>query len=293
MALSTISTINFMNNNQVVVNNNLGRWIALGRANNMIAYSDDNGVNWVGLGSSIFSIYGLCVVSNGSIIVSGGGGGINSNTLAHSSDGINWIALGNSMFGEWCQRIAWSPTLNLFVAVGTGGATHARSSNGINWTGSSAIFTEGRGVGWGNGMFIMVGVGAHSFARSTDGINWTAYTSKTIFSTRGFNVAYNGQIWVAVGQGTNSIAHSSDGITWTGLGLSIFSTWGLGIVWSQSLNLWVAVGQGTNSIAYSSSGINWTGLGTSIFTVSKGVSWNGSRFVAVGDGSNDPVSVLE
>ena len=68
---------------------------------------------------------------------------------------------------------------------------------------------------------------------------------------------------VKYGQGTNSIAHSSDGITWTGLGLSILSTWGLGIVWSQSLNLWVAVGQGTNSIAYSSNGSNWTGLGTS------------------------------
>ena len=30
--------------------------------------------------------------------------------------------------------------------------------------------------------------------------------------------------------------------------------------------MWVAVGQGTNTIAYSSDGITWTGLGTSAFS---------------------------
>ena len=157
-----------------------------------------------------------------------------------------------SIFSEWCQRIAWSPTLNLFVAVGRGGNSHARSTNGINWTGNGALFTEGRGVAWGNGMFIAVGLGVtHNFSRSTDGINWTRYGGKTTFSTRGFNIAYNGVRWVAVGQGTNnSLAYSNDGITWIGLGLSIFSFWALGVEWAKSLNLWVASGQGTNSLLF-------------------------------------------
>jgi hypothetical protein len=51
----------------------------------------------------------------------------------------------------------------------------------------------------------------------------------------------------------------------------------------------VAVGQGINySIAYSTDGITWSGVSgsKSIFTIGRGVSWNGSRFVAVGTGTN-------
>ena len=49
---------------------------------------------------------------------------------------------------------------------------------------------------------------------------------------------------------------------------------------------WVAVGEGTNSIAWSNDGITWTGLGTIMFSRGAGIAWNGSRLVAVGVGTN-------
>ena len=51
-------------------------------------------------------------------------------------------------------------------------------------------------------------------------------------------------------------------------------------------SMWVAVGEGTNAIAYSTDGISWTGLGTSIFTNAYGVAWGDGKFVAAGTGPN-------
>ena len=50
--------------------------------------------------------------------------------------------------------------------------------------------------------------------------------------------------------------------------------------------MWVAVGQGTNSIAYSSDGSTWTGVTNIFSTTGNNVSWNGSLWVAVGYGTN-------
>ncbi len=66
-------------------------------------------------------------------------------------------------------------------------------------------------------------------------------------------------MWIAGGQGTNSIAFSTTGNAWVGLGNTIFSTSGNGIIWTGTK--FVAVGNGTsNTIAYSTNGTTWTGL---------------------------------
>ena len=50
---------------------------------------------------------------------------------------------------------------------------------------------------------------------------------------------------------------------------------------------WVAVGKGTNTIAHSVDGLEWIGLGETIFSVQGlGVSFNGTKIVAVGQGTN-------
>jgi hypothetical protein len=53
-------------------------------------------------------------------------------------------------------------------------------------------------------------------------------------------------------------------------------------------NIWVAGGYGANTLAYSlDNGATWTGLGISIFSSEcDGIAWNGTRFVAVGYGTN-------
>jgi hypothetical protein len=58
-----------------------------------------------------------------------------------------------------------------------------------------------------------------------------------IFSTQGNRVKYSSDmsVWVLVGQGTNTIAYSlNNGATFTGLGISIFTTAGLGIAVKSS-----------------------------------------------------------
>ena len=256
------------------------KWIAVGSGTNTIAYSN-NGINWIGLGSSIFTNRGYGVAWNGTMWIAAGSG---TNSIAYSNDGTNWIGLGISIFTNNGFGIAWNG--RMWIAVGEGTNSIAYSYNGINWTGlGTSIFTNaGYGVAWNGRMWIVVGSGTNSIAYSYDGISWSGL-EESIFTNYGYGITWNGIMWIAVGAGTNTIAYSYDGINWTGLGTSIFTISGEGVAWNGEM--WIVVGNGTNSIAYSYNGINWTGLGQSVFTnYGNGVIWNGTIWVAVGAGTN-------
>jgi len=256
--------------------------IAIGQGTHTLAYSPD-GVQWTGLGTSIFSTAGYGVAWNGTLWVAVGAG---TNTIAYSYDGIRWTGLGAFVFSQG-NGIAWNGSL--WVAVGAGTNTLAYSTDGMRWTGSTtgnAIFTtSANSVAWNGKQWVAVGQGTNSIAYSADGITWTAIGS-TVFSTKGNGVSWTGSLWVAVGTGTNSIAYSSTGITWysSTTGNAIFTS-ANSVAWNGAR--WVAVGQGTNSIAYSANGTTWTGFGNALFsTAGYGVCWTGTRFVAVGSGTN-------
>jgi hypothetical protein len=52
------------------------------------------------------------------------------------------------------------------------------------------------------------------------------------------------------------------------------------------------MGAGTNTIATSTDGMNWYGLGTAVFDGSGvGIDWNGSQWLAVGNGSTNTIAV--
>jgi hypothetical protein len=72
-------------------------WVALGYGtNNTIAYSPD-GINWTGIGNSIFTTFGYGVGYNGTMWVATGLGG---NSIAYSYDGSEWFpsSNGSNMF---------------------------------------------------------------------------------------------------------------------------------------------------------------------------------------------------
>jgi hypothetical protein len=264
---------------------NIGRTVAVGQGTNTIAYSEDNGLSWIGLGISVFATQGNGVVWNGTRFVAVG---TSTNGVAWSNDGITWnaTALGAGTFTTQGNGVAWNGTR--FVAVGQGTNSVIWSNDGANWNaiaaGATTFTTQGNGIAWNGTRWVAVGQGTNTIASSIDGAIWTGQGT-TIFGTAGNGATWNGTRFVAVGQGTNTIASSTDGITWTGQGTSIFSAVGSGVAWNGST--FVAVGSGTNTIAYSSDGLSWTGIGTSIFTTAgTGVSWNGTRFVAVGSGTN-------
>ena len=259
--------------------------IAVGQGIHTIAYSPD-GIQWTGLGASIFDTAGYGVAWNGSIWVAVGFG--NNHTIAYSIDGLRWTGLGTLVFSEQANGIAWNGSL--WVAVGNGTNKVAYSTDGMTWIGSTtgnAIFTNGaNSVAWNGKQWVVVGQGTNSIAYSADGITWTAIGS-TVFSTKGNGVAWTGSLWVAVGSGINRIASSVDGTAWTAsaTGNSIFTS-ANSVTWNGVR--WVAVGIGSShTLAYSDNGTTWTGLGKTLFsTTGYGVCWTGTRFVAVGQGTN-------
>jgi hypothetical protein len=77
-----------------------GRWVVVGYATpapNSIAYSDDDGATWTGLGNSVFSILCRSVTYSATLslwIATGRG----TNCIATSPDGINWTGQGHDLF---------------------------------------------------------------------------------------------------------------------------------------------------------------------------------------------------
>jgi hypothetical protein len=272
------------------------RWVGVGRGTNTIVYSND-GINWIGLGNSIFYIAND-VKWNGSMWVAVGDYSYPNNPylIAYSYDGIKWTGIENdatSLDGiqyEYMKGIEWNG--KMWVAVGSGGTNNiAYSYDGLKWkgvTGTTIFSSVGNKVAWNGKMWVAVGAGygLNSIAYSYDGITWYPVpNSSSIFSSNGNNIAWNGNMWVAVGFGTNTIAYSYNGIAWTGLGNIFDGNGGFNVKWNGKI--WVAIGSGTNTIAYSYNGINWTGItGTTIFTLGNGLEWNGNMWVAVGAVNN-------
>ena len=265
-------------------------WVSLGTgSSNTISYSYD-GINWIGLSTTIFNLSGNSIIWNGSIWVAYGSG--TNNTISYSYDGKSWSGAGSSIFSFSGNSLIW--TGKYFVGVGFGSSNSlVYSQNGINWTGlGSTIFYSGNGIAYNGNVIVSSGVSSLStFVAVGKGLNTLAYSNNnatiytgigaTIFTTSGNSLTKNVNLWVAVGSGTNSIAYSSNGINWTGLGTTIFTV-ANSITWNGTY--FVAVGSGNYTIAYSSNGTQWTGLSNSIFySVGNGITSNGSFLIASGD----------
>ena len=185
-----------------------GEW-SITFSRSTIAYSYD-GIAWTGLGTTIFTSFGLEVAWNGSMWVAVGGG---FNSIAYSYDGINWTGLGKSVLTGYGHAIAWNGTM--WVVPGAGSNTLAYSYDGINWTGlGNSIFSGAYGVAWNGRMWIAVGEGSNAVAYSYDGITWVGLGNMS-FTAAGVGVAWNGTMWILLsGGGANTIAYSYDGLNW-------------------------------------------------------------------------------
>jgi hypothetical protein len=186
------------------------------------------------------------------------------------------------------------PTSSSFViAGGQGSSTVVYSSNGTTWTtstsGNSIFGTNMQGVVWNGTMWVAVGQGSvYNVGYSYDGINWIGSASgTTILNAYGSGVGWNGIMWVIGGftsTATSAMAYSYDGINWNSI-TSPFSGPIRRFAWNGTM--WITAGQ--SSLATSTNGINWT-LNTSANDLLTGqaldVAWNGSRWVAVGTGTN-------
>jgi len=296
-------------------------WIVVGTINNTIMYSN-NGINWTGLGSTIFNV-GKTVHWNGSIWVAGGQSST-TGIIAYSYDGLSWNISNTDTFSASVNSIYWNGSI--WVAVGEGGISTFTGSiplgsniltvtspvsgtpikanmviRGTNIPNDTYIVSQISGTPGGIGTYTVSNpitviavntniTGIHqSLAYSPDGINWTGvpftFGSDTLASCNG--VSWGKDKFVAVGETSSSSATS---------GIIIYSydgiTWKTasltiftfkGLCVTNNGKIWVAGGEGGNTIAYSSNGINWTGLGTSILSSRcSGICWNGLRYIANG-----------
>jgi hypothetical protein len=260
-------------------------------ASNGMAYSYD-GVNYIGLGTTVFSVSNH-VFYNGSLWV---GGGTGNNTLAYSYDGKVWVGLGKTVFTAAVNNVTYNGTV--WLACGSGGNTLATSPDGKVWTGlGSTIFTtQANAADWNGTAWVAVGQGGNTLAYSTlaNASSWTGLGATT-FTTGGNDIQWMLNKWFAVGQGGNVMASTStvNGSTgWAAVasGNAVF-TGGAGlaanaIAWNGRTAV-VVGNSNNNTIGISTDGVTWTGKGITTFS-NQGydVYWNERLWVLAGAGGN-------
>jgi hypothetical protein len=165
----------------VYYSKNQRTWVTGGNGTDTLGYSYD-GINWTGLGSSIFTTTRNVTYSTRQNLWVAVGSG--TNTIAYSNNGINWTGLGATIFTTSGIAVEYSEPLNMWVAVGSGTNTLAYSYDGINWTGLGTTFFSngGTGVSYSNvlNMWSAIGGGTINSAYSYDGVNWIASSSPVL-----------------------------------------------------------------------------------------------------------------
>lgn len=234
---------------------------------NSIAYSDDLGASWTGIGYAIFDRFMFSVIWNGSQFVGVGSLGA-PNTMAYSADGETWTGLGTTGLSASGECIAYNGSV--YLAGGDASVTLRYSTDGTTWNNvGKPISTKMYGLAYSSttSTWYAAGSGTHELSYCTGDPtvigNWTDATSAdTIFTNYANAIATNGTTWVAVGLGTYTIAYSTDGINWTGIDYG--SAGMLSCDYSLATGYFYIAGNidsGGNSLLRSTDGINWTGLG--------------------------------
>jgi hypothetical protein len=268
-----------------------------------------NCVDWTGLGDD-FPFYKI-IFDHGIFLASGYGG------IWVSTDGVNWLPTDASntypVGVAWCNglfvavgptdpasdvlisrnAIDWSETSsgptsefvsvahgnNVFVAVSNDG-TIMTSADGARWLQQSLnTIIDPTQITYGNGKFVIVG--DFGSAVSSDGIRWSVYQSYSAFYN---SVGYGNGFFVAGGE-FGGVWISRNGTNWTQTDSTIprlFSiTYGKGIYVGVGDSFWNG-SQWINTVVASHDGTNWIQTsslpGRGLF----GVTYGGSKFVAVG-----------
>ena len=248
---------------------------------NSMAYSDNSGVTWTGLGK-IFTNRCIGIAyseTQDHWLAVGQGGG----WAFHSSDGINWSEITTQRL---IQGRGVATNGNRWVVVGKGNNAKNRtivySDNGttgwqnIGNSRSDIFTTEANGVACFGNNWVAVGKGNnHMIAYSTDNAEtWThslmddGSNTDTLFTIRGNTVTTNGSRWIAGGFGTSTgdfmlLGYSdNNGQTWSKVTDPVIDTFTeiFGSHWDGN-KFWIGGAASSVKLAYSTNGLNWTAFG--------------------------------
>jgi hypothetical protein len=237
------------------------------------------------------------------------------NTLAFSYNGLQWFPMGpgggSTIFTNACTST--NPNGAYWILTG-----NCYTGNGTSWTGAigntlvyttttmvttplgnTTFYISANTARWNGYIWVAGGSSAslpngNTMAYSYNGQQWFGL-GNTVFLNSCNYVAWQGTYWVACGQGANTLAYSYNGTNWTGLGSYVFYNSAYSAVWNGFM--WVATGYSGgstvstigNTLAYSYNGLNWIGIAASaapFTTLASSVAWNGSLWVAAGQGGN-------
>lgn len=193
-------------------------------------------------------------------------------------DGATWTnATTPAGIGANWKSVAYSPSLNLFVAVGNG--IIMSSANGAAWTQRVSPAAENwECVAWSVSLakFVALSTGGHA-ATSADGIAWTDHVITPTNFFRRMVWSPELALFVAVANSGvgNRVATSPDGTTWTSRASAADLDW-RGLTWAPEIGLFVAVaidGSG-NRIMTSTDGIIWTLAASPVDNDWRAVAWS-------------------
>ena len=167
--------------------------------------------------------------------------------LRRSTDIVNWTqpsAL--SIQAKQVRSIAYSPSLNLHVAVGDGGYIGTSADGGVTWFDRSvdAVFTNYE-VMWVAELALFVYVGGNSGTKtiktSPDGVTWTERT--TAGTTELYSVTWSSTLGLAVAVGQNGSLYTSTNLTgWTNGTGNAGSVTLRSVAWSAAAGVFCTVG---------------------------------------------------
>lgn len=213
--------------------------------------------------------------------------------LVESEEVFQWEEI-QSPVNTFFRGVAWSESLDLFVAVGN--FTILTSHNGRSWTRVDSLATERislRKVIWDGERFIVTThVGSATTDDSTltivdtsvvlyssDGINWNRADANKRFSIT--DLAFSGKLYVGIGAKNSSSATAKSLDTWTVNNLYLPPHHKLSaITWTDSI--FIAGGE-LGIIRATTDGINWvTRYSGEPYKTPLSAEWSGSRTVMVG-----------
>jgi hypothetical protein len=283
---------------------NGGRTVAVGNGSgNTIAYSDDFGATWTGLGTTLLpntsptAIHKVAWHINKFIIA-----GTNaSGRILYSSDGLNWKTTTGAGLSSARAIISSSHLENplRFTSNGVISGNYVSFDGGSNW---NQMFSDNISTAVYNGKYAV-------FAQGENGNTYVAYDLMSAFKITTANtdpsgvkaLEWNGTHWLMGGTSHGATSRhlllSYDGYNWKPVATNYMTSgyYVTGMDWSPSLNRWcvsVQTGATTNQIIYSSDGLTWSLASTAVG--GGPVRWVNTYFMAaVNDDSTTKIAVSQ
>ncbi len=164
-------------------------------------------------------------------------------------------------------------------------SVNSHAEGGWEWVNPLPTGSLLNAVTWGDGQFLAVGM-LGTVVTSPEGEHWNSQTSGVLDDLYG--VTTGASRFVAVGGRWPSgpiIITSEDGVIWRSQYPSVSDSWAElnDVAWNGNIFLAVGGGAGWPLVFTSPDGDNWTQQEIGLYADLYGITWDGSRFVSVGE----------